>query len=106
MTDRQDIELADAIEAIRLELLAAAERGRGQAVQFEVGPVTLDFTVELTRDARAKGGIKAWVLSAEAEAGTSRTRTHQVSVTLTPKNAATGGSLDVSHHDRGSRDGF
>ncbi|MEV7213288.1 trypco2 family protein [Kitasatospora cineracea] len=106
MTDRQNIELADAIEAIRLELLAAAERGRGQAVQFEVGPVTLDFTVELTRDARAKAGIKAWVLSADAEAGLKHTRTHQVSVTLTPKDAATGGSLDISHDNPGNRDGF
>ncbi|MFD8595055.1 trypco2 family protein [Kitasatospora sp. NPDC059646] len=106
MTDRHDIELADAIEAVRLGLLDASERGRGQAVQFEVGPVTLDFTVELKRDARAKGGVKAWVLSADAEAGATRTRTHKVSVTLTPKDAATGGSLDVSHSDLGSRDGF
>ncbi|GLW57967.1 trypco2 family protein [Kitasatospora phosalacinea] len=106
MNDRQDIELADAIEAVRRELLDAAERGRGQALQFEVGPVTLDFTVELTRDARAKGGIKAWVLSADAEGGVKHTRTHQVSVTLTPKDAATGGSVHISRDDLGSRDGF
>ncbi|MFD7641754.1 trypco2 family protein [Kitasatospora sp. NPDC059795] len=104
--DRDDIELADAIEAIRLELLDASERGRGQAIQFEVGPVTLDFTVELKRDARAKGGIKAWVVSADAEAGVAQTRTHKVSVTLTPKAAATGGSVDISNDDLGSRDGF
>ncbi|MFJ5230866.1 trypco2 family protein [Kitasatospora sp. NPDC088391] len=106
MADRQDIELADAVEAIRGQLAEAAERGRGQAVQFEVGPVTLDFTVELTRDVRAKGGVRAWVLSADAEAGASVTRTHQVTVTLTPKDAATGGSLDISHEDLGGRDGF
>ncbi|MGW4381453.1 trypco2 family protein [Kitasatospora sp. NPDC004531] len=106
MSDRHDIELADAIEAIRLELLNASERGRGQAIQFEVGPVTLDFTVELKRDARAKGGIKAWVLSADAEAGAALTRTHKVSVTLTPRNAETGGSVDISSTDLGSRDGF
>ncbi|MFJ8441531.1 trypco2 family protein [Kitasatospora griseola] len=104
--DRHDIELADAIEAIRLELLDASERGRGQTIKFEVGPVTLDFTVELKRDARAKGGVKAWVLSADAEAGLAHTRTHKVSVTLTPKDASTGGSVDISHSDLGSRDGF
>ncbi|MFF0298373.1 trypco2 family protein [Kitasatospora sp. NPDC004615] len=104
--DRHDIELADAIEAIRLELLDASERGRGQAIQFEVGPVTLDFTVELKRDARAKAGIKAWVLSADTEAGVASTRTHKVSVTLTPKDADTGGSVNISNDDLGSRDGF
>ncbi|MGX4734575.1 trypco2 family protein [Kitasatospora griseola] len=104
--DRHDIELADAIEAIRLELLDASERGRGQAVQFEVGPVTLDFTVELKRDARAKGSVKAWVLSADAEAGLAHTRTHKVSVTLTPKDASTGRSIDISNPDLGRRDGF
>ncbi|GGQ96538.1 trypco2 family protein [Kitasatospora griseola] len=104
--DRHDIELADAIEAIRLELLDASERGRGQAIQFEVGPVTLDFTVELKRDARAKGGVKAWVLSADAEAGLAHTRTHKVSVTLTPKDPSTGRSIDISNPDLGSQDGF
>lgn len=106
MTDGQNIELADAIEAIRLGLLDAADRGHGQAIQFEVGPVTLDFTVELTRDARAKGGVKAWVLTTDAEAGIKSTRTHKVSVTLTPKNTATGGNVNVSNGDLGSRDGF
>lgn len=100
------IELADAIEAIRQELLDAAKRGDGQPIQFEVGPVALDFTVELKRDARAKTGVKAWVLSGDLEGGIAQNRVHKVSVTLTPKNVDTGTSLEIGNPDLGSRDGF
>jgi Trypsin-co-occurring domain 2 len=91
-----DIELADAVAVVREELLEAAQRGVGQQVGFVVGPIEMEFTVELKADAKAKAGFKAWVLaSAEVEAGVSRGRTHTVRVTLTPKNA-TGGDLLIS----------
>ncbi|MGF1425105.1 trypco2 family protein [Kitasatospora sp. LaBMicrA B282] len=100
------IELADAIEAIRRQLSEAAERGAGQAVQFEVGPVALEFTVELKRDARAKGGVKAWVLSGDLEGGVAQSRVHKLSVTLTPRPAGGDGSLLVGNPDVGSLDPF
>jgi hypothetical protein len=53
--------------------------------------------VELRREAGAKGGVKAWVLSAEAEASASRATTHRVSFTLTPKDAVTGGPVEVGN---------
>lgn len=88
-----EIELADAVAAIRDELLTAAGRGAGQAVEFVVGPIEMEFAVELRADAKAKVGFKAWVLaSAEAEAGVGRTSTHRVTLTLTPKRPG-GGDL-------------
>ena len=81
-----EIELADAVATVREELLDAARRGTGQEIAFAVGPIEMEFAVELRADARAKAGFKAWVLaSAEVEAGVARGRTHTVSVTLTPK---------------------
>jgi hypothetical protein len=44
-------------------------RGAGQEIAFKVGPVELEFAVELRTDAKAKAGFKAWVVSADAEAG-------------------------------------
>jgi hypothetical protein len=79
-----EIELADAVAAVREELLHAAARGVGQPVEFLVGPIELEFTVELRQDATAKAGFKAWVVSGDAERGLSRGRTHRVSMTLTP----------------------
>ncbi|GAA2779557.1 hypothetical protein GCM10010441_00250 [Kitasatospora paracochleata] len=102
----QKVELADAIEAIRQELLDAAARGAGQPIQFEVGPVQLEFTVELKKDARAKGGVKAWVLSGDLEAGVAHGRVHKVSVTLNPRQAGTTDNPLVGNPDQGSADGF
>jgi Trypsin-co-occurring domain 2 len=90
-----DIELGDAVAVVREELLASAARGAGGEVGFVVGPIELEFSVELRAEARAKAGFKAWVVSGDVEAGGSRARTHRVAVTLTPKRAD-GGDLLIS----------
>jgi hypothetical protein len=82
-----DIELGDAVAALRDELLDAADRATTADVEFSVGPIELEFAVELRFDAKAKTGFKAWVVSADAEAGISRTTKHTVSITLTPPPA-------------------
>jgi hypothetical protein len=80
-----DIELSQAVEGLRDELLEAAVSGAGSQIAFAVGPIELEFTVELKTDVN-KTGFKAWVVTAGAEAGVSRGRTHKVKVTLTPKH--------------------
>ncbi|MGO1025696.1 trypco2 family protein [Streptomyces rubiginosohelvolus] len=91
-----DIPLVDAVAAVRDELIAAAARGEDHPdVVFAVGPVEMEFEVELRADAKAKAGFKLWAVGAETEAGLSRGRTHRVSFTLTPRNAH-GGDLLVS----------
>ncbi|MDG4834171.1 hypothetical protein O7627_33440 [Solwaraspora sp. WMMD1047] len=79
-----EIELADAVAAVREELLHAAALGIGQPVKFLVGQIELEFAVELRQDAKAKAGFRTWVVSGDVEGGLSRGRTHRVSVTLTP----------------------
>ncbi|MED7823722.1 trypco2 family protein [Streptomyces chiangmaiensis] len=91
------IELADAIQAVRDELLTAAARGTGRDLRFEVGDINLEFTVELRRDARLKSGVRAWVISADADAGLSTARAHRVSFTLRPKNTQTSGGWEVGN---------
>ncbi|MFC9327374.1 trypco2 family protein [Kitasatospora sp. NPDC057015] len=81
-----DIGLADAVAAVRDELLEAAARGVGEDVAFTVGPVEMEFEVELRADANAGGKFRVWAVSAEAGAGVSRGRTHRVSFTLTPRS--------------------
>ncbi|MFF0415596.1 trypco2 family protein [Kitasatospora sp. NPDC004745] len=81
-----DVPLADAVAAVRDELLEAAARaGDDPGVVFAVGQVEMEFEVELRADAKAKAGFKLWAVGAETEAGISRARTHRVSFTLTPK---------------------
>ncbi|GAA0484778.1 trypco2 family protein [Streptomyces stramineus] len=96
-----DIELADAVQAVRDGLISAAARGAGQEVVFDVGEIAMEFTVEIRKDAKGSGGVKAWVVSADAEASRGSTRTHTVSFTLTPKDARTGGGLRVGNQRPG-----
>lgn len=88
-----EIELADAVVALRDELLSAAARGARQEIAFAVGPIEMEFVVELRADAKAKAGFKAWVVSAGAEVGAGRTRTHRVTISLTPKRPGDGDLL-------------
>ncbi len=90
-----DIELADAVATVRDELLEAAARGAGEDLLFAVGPIELEFAVELRADAKVKGGFKAWVVTGDVEAGVARGRTHRVKVSLSPKRAD-GGDLLIA----------
>jgi Trypsin-co-occurring domain 2 len=93
--DEPRVELADAIEAIRDQLVDAAARGAGSELAFEVGDIQLEFSVELSHDRTVKGGAKAWVLTGGYESQHGATRTQRVSVTLTPKRRADGARPEV-----------
>ncbi|WP_382035954.1 trypco2 family protein [Streptomyces aureoversilis] len=99
------MELAEAVQAVRDELMNAAAQGAGSDVTFKVGPIALEFTVELRKDARARGGIRAFVVSGETDAGMSRTRTHRVSLTLEPVRAD-GAPVLISDDDEGDVSGL
>ena len=90
-----EIDLADAVASVRDELVAAAARGAGSDVEFVVGPIELEFAVEMRRDVKGKAGFKAWLISADAEGGLAQGRTHKVKLTLTPKKPD-GGDLLVA----------
>lgn len=85
-----DIELAKAVAVLRDNLLAAVAQGADQDLSFEVGPVELEFLVELRQDIKVKSGFRAWVITGDAEAGLARGRTHRVKFALTPRQRGTG----------------
>jgi hypothetical protein len=93
------IELADAVEAIRSQLVDAAARGANSDIAFEVGDIQLEFEVQLSRDGTTKGGVKAWVLAAGYESARGRTETQRVSVTLSPKHRGTNERIAVKNPD-------
>jgi hypothetical protein len=101
MSDFGDVELSVAVQAIRDELLQAAADGVDKEVRFEVGPIQMEFEVEIRREIGARGGVKAWLLSASADTKRTSTRSHRISFTLTPKNAKSGGNLEVGNANMG-----
>ncbi|MFI7410175.1 trypco2 family protein [Streptomyces sp. NPDC049627] len=96
------IELADAVQAVRDELITAAARSAGQDVTFEVGDIELEFSVELRKEVKGGVKVKAWVVEAGADAGGGSTRSHRVAVTLRAVDSRTGKPWRVSNDSRGS----
>ncbi|MFE7835522.1 trypco2 family protein [Streptomyces sp. NPDC057474] len=95
-----DIELADAVAVLRDGLLAAVAQGADQDLSFEVGPIELEFLVELRQDVKVKSGFKAWVITGDAEAGLARGRTHRVKFALTPLHRGRGPVWVAAEPDR------
>ena len=93
------MELADAVEAVRQGLMAGAVRGADSSVRFEVGEIHMEFAVELRRVRTGRGGVRAWVVEAGGESARTSGRTHTVSFTLRPKDAATGRYLEIGPPD-------
>jgi hypothetical protein len=96
------IELADAVQAVRDELITAAARSAGQDVVFEVGDIELEFTVELKKEGGGGLKVKAYVFEAGVDAAAGSTSTHRVAVTLKALDAGTGQPWRVRNDSRGS----
>ncbi|WP_345010874.1 trypco2 family protein [Streptomyces shaanxiensis] len=96
------IELADAVQAVRDELITAAGRSSGQDVTFEVGDIELEFSVELRKEVMGGVKVKAWVVEAGVDGSGGTTRTHRVAVTLRARDARTGEPWKVRNESRGS----
>lgn len=90
------IELAQVIRELRTELNAAIADGAGEELQFTVGPIELELTVAVTREAAAGGKIKFWVVEANGQGRLGDVTTQLVRLTLEPKLASTGRPPQVS----------
>ena len=96
------IGLAQAVAALREELADAMGQGAGAQVQFAVGPIDLEFQIEVGREAGASGKIRFWVVEAGAEGKVSSVTTQLVKVHLEPVDAVTGRQVLVAEADSSS----
>ena len=79
--------LADFIEALRVELRAAA-LAKDPQLQFNVGPVNVEFTLMTHHEGGGKAGIRFWVVEAGASASRASESTQKVTLVLTPVTAS------------------
>ncbi len=86
-------ELSDAIKAVRNGLAVAQRDGAGSPIRFTVKDVVLDLGIELRHTASAGGGVRAFVVSADAKGERSRAATHRMTVTLSVAPDAEGTDL-------------
>lgn len=105
-----NIPIADAIQAIRREVVKAVKAGEKEEIKFELGPIELEFQVEIAQERSGTAGVSAgfnvWVIEAEVSGeGTvqhSRATTHTVKLTLNPQKSD-GSSVKVSDNDMQER---
>jgi Trypsin-co-occurring domain 2 len=79
--------LADFIGALRAELRAAA-LAKDPELQFNVGPVNVEFTLMTHHEAGGKAGIRFYVVEADASASVASESTQKVTLALTPVTAS------------------
>ena len=86
--------LAAAVAGLRAELTAAMTAGAREKVRFELGPVQMEFGLEIEAERGGEGGIKFWVVTLGGKASSTSGATHKVTLELTPKDEQ-GGPLGL-----------
>lgn len=88
--------LAEAIELVRVELLAAAAAGAASRLAFRPENVELEFDVVFGSSASAERGVGVWVVTLGSNDAVSESRTQRLKVTLVPIDRASGGSVPIA----------
>lgn len=111
MSDKDDLlGLADFISLLRTELdLATAAVPDDAKVKFEVGNIEMEVQVMTSRahevGGTAKGSWKFWVVNAEVAASAKHSgqlqHTQKLKLTLTPRDAKTGGPVNTALRGQG-----
>ncbi len=84
MATELQIPLAEAIRALRGELVAAVREAEGEEVRFALGPVELELQLEVSKEAGGEAGIAFWVVTIAGKGSRTEATTHTVKLTLTP----------------------
>ena len=85
--DADRIELSDVLSFLRSEITKSWQEGQYYTVGFEAGAIEVELTTEIeVVQVHGKVSAKFWVLSAEAEAGRTRTSTQRIKFSFTPRD--------------------
>jgi hypothetical protein len=92
------IPLKDALQALRAEIVEAADGVSGENIRFELGPIEMEFQVVAQRSGGADGKIGFHIFGAEASIGANgkmeSSRTQKIKLTLTPKRVVDNGLVE------------
>jgi len=81
------LDLADVVHALRRELAAAMAEGTDSEIRFKLGPVELEFLVDVRKDGSADAGVRFGVVSFGAKGGATSGSTHRLKLVLDPKDS-------------------
>ncbi|MGH9212433.1 MAG: trypco2 family protein [Acidimicrobiales bacterium] len=97
-TPTEWLDLADALNALRGQLVEAQQRVGHSPIHLSVEEVTVELGLELHRSAKGGGGLRFGVVSLDGSGERARRATHRVSVRLTA-HTDEGGLVEVSDED-------
>ncbi|WP_266735762.1 trypco2 family protein [Streptomyces platensis] len=93
------IELSEMIRELRRELTAAISEGDGERVRFELGPVEIEASVTVSKEAGGDAKLRFWLADTGAAAKLARADTQRITFTLHPRLADSGASPLISGDD-------
>jgi len=83
--DDSDTSLADAITAVRRNLIRAQKEGEGDEVRFTVGTIEMEFAVDVTKKTGADISVNVLnLISLGGKGDRSRAETNRVKIVLNP----------------------
>src|SRR4051812_29036082 len=84
MPEQVRVPLVEAVRSLRREIIEASRVAQGEEVQFKLGPIELEFAVEMSREAGGEAGLKFWVVSLGGQAKRGSATPHTVKLVLPP----------------------
>ncbi|MEV5240766.1 trypco2 family protein [Streptomyces cinnamoneus] len=78
------IELSAVLRQLRCELTAAMADGEQETLRFELGPVEVETSVTVDREADGNGKVRFWLAEAGAEGKLAHSQSHRIKLTLQP----------------------
>jgi hypothetical protein len=79
------VELAELIKQLRAELTEAMSAGEGADLRFELGPVELELTVAVDKEATPGAKVRFWVVEVGADIRAASTTTQRINLILDPR---------------------
>lgn len=87
-----DVPLSGAIDALRREVVEAIEHAAGQEIRFELGPVEMEFNVQVSRETGRDREIKFWLVAIGDRTDRSSMTSHTIRLALTPVTSGSDGA--------------
>ena len=78
--------LSEVIAQLRAELAEAMLDGEDEDLRFELGPVEVELTMGVDKEAKPGAKAKFWVLELGTEARFAATSTQKIKLTLEPRH--------------------
>ncbi|GAA3720125.1 hypothetical protein GCM10022224_102530 [Nonomuraea antimicrobica] len=82
-----EIQLADALKALRQELSRSIKESEGEAVRFRIERINLEAQVAVTAGREGGAAVKIWLFSGDGKSSRQTVSTHTLTLELAAETA-------------------